>query len=544
MRFHYLPTSKLVIFSCCLGALVSGCAMDGQLVDPYEARAKREAAMQQDGTHPGTGQAVHRDVLTPAMTSINTRIHAYEEKLKNWQDMERRAQVMGLAPEKLNRINECRAQLQDILLEYTALRKQLQQETRVDSAQLIAGNSLLQLNQQDIDYLESGCGNFLVELQNQQTPAAPIAADPQVKTAFENGDYDQVINLYQQMLQTPGQTPAPETAFQYAQALLKNHQEAEATRILDELLARLRQQPGQEHPLLPVLQMVADLGYIHQDYDKARKMYEDVIRVSIEKGAHKDEWAGLQLAALQPGVIPPGELKDFGGLLQNYLAYVPKRDGFAVDEGANRYLQQYPSTRLAPNINVLRDKARGQADAWLNRGQQRVATPAGESKPQDGQAVAVPVPPTGPVGPAPAPNVGAGADVQGTLPPPSTTTDGQTLQAEYDKGVALLEAKEYDQALERFNRLQRTPLDAKARPMIAEASKQAGQAMRQKAAELFVRASNSRDPDQKRKLLLSSRDLLQGILNKYPQSGLDDKVQRNLARIDNDLRALDAPTTP
>ncbi|MGE4558568.1 MAG: hypothetical protein AB7E77_00065, partial [Desulfobulbus sp.] len=59
-----------------------------------------------------------------------------------------------------------------------------------------------------------------------------------------------------------------------------------------------------------------------------------------------------------------------------------------------------------------------------------------------------------------------------------------------------------------------------------------------------VRASNSRDTDEKRKLLLSSRDLLQSILSKYPQSGLTGKVQRNLARIDADLSALNASSVP
>jgi outer membrane protein assembly factor BamD (BamD/ComL family) len=120
----------------------------------------------------------------------------------------------------------------------------------------------------------------------------------------------------------------------------------------------------------------------------------------------------------------------------------------------------------------------------------------------------------------------------------------KNLQEEYDRGVAHLQAKEYDKAIERFNRLQRTPLEAKARPQIEEASKLAAQDMRQKAAELFVRATNSRDTDEKRKLLLSSRDLLQSILVKYPQSGLADKVQKNLARIEAELRAVEASSIP
>ena len=74
--------------------------------------------------------------------------------------------------------------------------------------------------------------------------------------------------------------------------------------------------------------------------------------------------------------------------------------------------------------------------------------------------------------------------------------------------------EKYDQALEQFKLLENTELAPKAQPMVAEASKQAGQAIRQKAAELFVRANSSRDPDEKRKMLLSSRDLLESILTK------------------------------
>ena len=117
--------------------------------------------------------------------------------------------------------------------------------------------------------------------------------------------------------------------------------------------------------------------------------------------------------------------------------------------------------------------------------------------------------------------------------------DDKALQEEYDKGAAHLQAKEYDKAIERLNRLQRTSYEAKARPLIEEAAKFGAQDARQKAAELFVRASSSRDSEEKRKLLLASRDLLQGILVKYPQSGLTDKVQRNLTRIEAELKAVD-----
>ncbi len=508
------------------------------MIDPAGAREKREAAVREEGGSPSSSEAARRDVLMPAMTSINIRIHAYEEKIKEWQEVGRQNSAVALPPEKLNRINECESQLQHILLEYNALRNQLQQETRVDAAQLLAGNSLLQLNQQDIDYLESGCGNFLTELKAASTPAAVAVADPQIKAAFDRGDYDQVVNLYAQAGLTPGQSPAPETTFQYGQALLKNHQEAEARRVFADLLAKTRQQPGQDEQLLQMMQLLGDLDFVMESYDEARRQYEDVVRVSIEKGAHKEEWAGLQLAALQPGGAAPAEMKEYGALLRNYLAYTPKRDGYAVTELADPFLQTYPASRFATNVNTMRNNSRAQAEAWVNQGIKRIEETAGERKPLEPQAVDAQTP-TGAAQPVIPMTAGGGQVSQAAAPPQTTVADDKALQEEYDKGAAHLQAKEYDKAIERLNRLQRTSYEAKARPLIEEAAKFGAQDARQKAAELFVRASSSRDSEEKRKLLLASRDLLQGILVKYPQSGLTDKVQRNLTRIEAELKAVD-----
>ena len=42
----------------------------------------------------------------------------------------------------------------------------------------------------------------------------------------------------------------------------------------------------------------------------------------------------------------------------------------------------------------------------------------------------------------------------------------------------------------------------------------------------------------KKTLLLSSKALLEKILQKYPQAGLEAKVKRNLSRVDQDLASL------
>lgn len=536
MSTYFKP---LAVVSCLCALLLSGCAGGGGMIDPSDARARREAALRQEKPDQPATEVVRRDVLAPVMSSINNRIRVYEQRLGEWREVERTAATMSLPQEKMNRIDQCRSHLQHILIEYSALQKQLQQETQIEAAQLLAGNSLLQLNQQDIDYLESGCGTFLAELKTASQPVVAAPADPQVKAAFDSGDYGQVINLYAQAGSTPGQVPAAETTLYYGQALLKNHQEAEAQKVLGELLVRVRQQKGQDELLLQLLQTVADLNFSLESYDEAKKQYEELIRFSIEKGAHKEEWAGVQLAALQPGGPAPSELKGYGTLLRNYLAYTPKRDGYNVPEQADKFLLAYPNSHLVSNVNTINRTSREQADAWVNQGIKRIEAQAGERK-----ALEPPVaggPPPG--GTLPSGEMVPAGGSQAVVAPPSPANEN-ALQGDYDQGMAHLQAKEYDKAIERFNRLAGTSYEGKARVQIAEAAKLGAQDMRQKAAELFVRANNNRDPEEKRKLLLSSRDLLQGVLVKYPQSGLTEKVQRNLTRIDAELRAVDASVAP
>ena len=537
--FHF-SSSLLMTASCACILSLSGCAMDSGMVDPSDARARREAAARQTKPDQPRTEVVQKDVLMPVMASINSRIRAYEQKIGEWKEVERKTSTMSLPQEKLNRIDECRSHLQHILIEYTSLQKQLQQETQIEAAQLLAGNSLIQLNQQDIDYLESGCGRFLAELQTASQPVAVAPPDPQIKAAYDGGDYGQVINLYAQAAAVPGQAMPAETTYQYGQALLKNHQEAEAKRVLGDLLTQVRQQKGRDELLLRLLQSNADLNFGMESVDEARKQYEELIRLSIEKGAHRDEWAGLQLAALQTAGIGTPEFKEYTSLLRSYLAFVPKRDGYGVAERADKFLLAYPASSVVANVNLMKKLSREQADSWLNQGVKRIEAQVGDRKtpeqpPQEVQATTA-ISPQGEVTTA---TSGSAATV-----PTAAAGNEKNLQEEYDRGVAHLQAKEYDKAIERFNRLQRTPLEAKAKPQIEEASRLAAQDMRQKAAELFVRATNSRDTDEKRKLLLSSRDLLQSILVKYPQSGLTDKVQKNLARIEAELRAVEASSTP
>ena len=76
---------------------------------------------------------------------------------------------------------------------------------------------------------------------------------------------------------------------------------------------------------------------------------------------------------------------------------------------------------------------------------------------------------------------------------------------------------------------------AAAKAKITEASELAAAAMRQQAAALYAKAKKTFDPGAKRQALLSSRSLLQSLIEKYPDTTVTDKARQNLKVLDAEL---------
>ncbi|MBM9536917.1 tetratricopeptide repeat protein [Desulfobulbus alkaliphilus] len=504
---------------------------DGRMVDPYQAREQREAVQQQDPAQQVVPAPTRRDLLMPALTSINNRIYVNEQKLAQWREVTETLSM--IPPAQRNRISACMAELVDILDGYNALHSRLLQQTSLESAQLLAGESLLQLNQQDMDYMESGCDMLLAELMSPMaTPAKETVAaiDPELIEAFDQGEYDRVITLYSQTAREPEESISPQATYLYGQALLKNHQQAEAHTVFTELRTRVNS-PEQGEIFYDLFRVLGDLNFAMGFYDEARTNYAELVQTAADH-QRIEQWGEQQYAALQPGVLQPDERRAYSVLLRNYLAYTPRRDGYAVAEQAEQFLQTYPASRLVPSVNAIHRDIRAQVDDWLNRGIRRIEDQASERLSR--QTSADPGAAVGEVRPD--------REIPGVDPFESTavpTADLEALQTVFDQGMSQLRAKDYDLAIESFTTLVGTPLAEQARPMIHEASKLAAQEERQKAADLFVRATGASDQESKTALLLASRQLLQDVLIKYPESGLNDKVERNLSRIEDELRAID-----
>ncbi len=546
--------------ACCLALLMGGCVAQNRSVDPYAARQQREKMMAQQmeeqlpTPEPQVQPVVPvKDMLMPTLTVINDRIYAYGQKLEALQQLQEQSGTTTPSQETLNLMSGCRVELQDILVGYNALHQRLLNKTDLTAAQLLAGESLLNLSERDIAYLESDCATLF----NKQ-PEAPqqrvvnrsgtlFADEQQIRNYSVAGAYDKVIAIYEQLPLQIGQRPAFDITYLYGQALLKSHREAEARKVFTDLLQTIRQD-GQAQWEFRLMQLIGDLEFGLEIYDGARTRYNEITDVYGNLGA-KNEWAKQQLSALGRNVYQTDEVSAYARLLLSYLSYNPDRDGYDVVKRAQEYRARYPYSPVSSNADTLLELAKGEADLWLESLLVRIDALADEKKFQEALLLIERVPQD--ILPVDKQEMlRRKTDRLLTAESISIETgrlvEEQELQDKWNSAMLQFQAGEYDQAIEQFTALLASPYQQKAQQRIDEAARLAAVRDRQQAAEIFMRATRTADVDSKMKLLFASRKLLQEILIKYPQSGLIDKVHRNLGRIEEEINSIDPTllTTP
>ena len=503
--------------------------------------------------------------LQPALNTINSRIHSYETRLNEIKATENSPNSIMIPRDKMAALGDCKSQILDILTDYDSLQKKILQEPNPEEALNLANAALPQVNQQDMQFLEGGCVRLQADIAAapQASPGVPPAAsqtplpppDPQVQQAFNAGDYSKVITLYNQLGASSSLTPAYETTYEYGQALLKNYQHDEAARVFSGLQNSMGQS-GDPALRIEVQRMLGDIYFSAAQYVDAQQRYEDAVQAGGDSNAAT--WSTRQLAAFREQTASPNELQAYSALLRNYLAYVPSRDGYAISEQAEQFLGSYPASRFVANVNLIHQDSRAQADAWLNRGIERVeqrveghtgeaAAPGTDQGTPANTNTTVPDTASTPAPGAVPDTAGGQASSSNQLTQEQQAAREQALFEQYNQGTSYLAAKEYDKALAVFTSLSGSSYEGKAREKINETIQLAAEENRQKAAELYVRASGMKDIDSKKKMLLASRQLLQDILVKYPQAGLNSKVERNLTSVEQTIREIDpsfSGTTP
>ena len=120
-------------------------------------------------------------------------------------------------------------------------------------------------------------------------------------------------------------------------------------------------------------------------------------------------------------------------------------------------------------------------------------------------------------------------------------TNTKTLQKEQtlNSAMELIEEEKFEEAISKLETLEHS------QEMSPETGKLKGFAVdklinreRNKAAKLFLMAKNSEDPVRKEELLISSYDLLKALVDDYPSSPLNDKINDHMDKIKSELDKL------
>ncbi|MBN2123293.1 MAG: hypothetical protein JW821_03290 [Deltaproteobacteria bacterium] len=100
----------------------------------------------------------------------------------------------------------------------------------------------------------------------------------------------------------------------------------------------------------------------------------------------------------------------------------------------------------------------------------------------------------------------------------------------------LVEEEKYEEAISRIEEMQREgAMDAESRELKESAIEKLINRERNKAAKFFLMAKNTSDPAKKRELLSSSYDILKKLMDKYPSSPLNKKINDNMNRIREEM---------
>jgi len=487
-----------------------------------------------------------RDVVVSSLALVNDRIIAYEDKLVAWKKLNAEVEKINLDIEQRDKITACREHLQGILDGYNSLHERLLQEGSARSDDVLIQDLFLGAEKDDIGFIESDCQHLL---NGDHRTGGWLAGtrsrivrktEQDIAQAMASNDNQQVISLYEQLSRDPGQHLPYDMTLNYGRALMRSGREQDAGKIFQGLLAAIRKQ-GLVRKEFNLMGLIADLQFGLEKYDDAAKSYGELIGRYDQLGQMND-WARLQQAEIHLRDRQNGEVRAYAVLLRGYLGYNPDRDGFKVVLQAERFLHYYPESQIASGVNRILQESRVQAEKWFaglveqierfkvdkmyQEGLLRLAQVSSLELPTDKQKKL--------------------RDMQDMLTLAQTNEAEQqrlsleqAQQEDWKTAQAHLEAKEYDKAIEVFQGLLDTSFAEKAAARIREAIRLAARDERRKAAELFVRAGRAQNPDNKKRLLLTSRQLLQDILVKYPQADIIDKVKRNLQRINDEISAID-----
>lgn len=539
--------------------LLTGCA-ERQIIPLYDDRLPKKLPEEQISVPPVVAdpEEVFKmpaplepidetdDLLLPMLTHINERILAYETKLLSLGELEFKVIGLGGIGDMEVTISDCRFQMEDILSRYNELHRQLLMTQKVGSDDLIKGEAVLNLWDDDFRFLGSKCINLVGINGDARKTAFPVDNELInrkglfLTDAYKEHDYWLVVDEYEKLSAVHGNLLSDDITFLYGQALLRIGRGGDATRVFKELLTRVQTQAeaGWEYQLT---QLVADMEFAHGNFSTAKQFYGEIVD-AYHSLSQRSQWASRQLSVLEVAGGEEEEVRAYADFLRSYLTYNPERDGFLVVQKAEKFINRFPHSTVTASMDFLKINAERKAEEWYQKLIDNIHKLNQEGKHQEALVTIEKVPRMI----LPLENQLELADLAGKIRAKKSLAIAERqldekllIQESWNEGMTHLDSEHYDQAIASFSRLLATADAGRAQKKINEIANHAAGEDRRRAAELFVRANRTHDMESKKKLLLASRQLLQNILVKYPQADVAGKAEQNLSRIEKEIYAID-----
>ncbi len=469
---------------------------------------------------------------------VTERIALYQQKKGEWDETASRVAGIGAGKVLPEAWQECLQDLESALTGYQRLQAGLER-----------GLNPWEAVGRDLHYFAKGCDRVLAMAQSQgalsQEVSAVAALDSgsdQIRQYFEAGQYPEVVTAYATLSNGQEWSQIPrEGKVLYSRALVKLGRFQEAAAMLTELLKESG--PATDLAAFEVRMLTGDVLLADGQVEEARQVYEGLVKV-LAPLVRQQEWAVAHAQAFGEQVNAD-DLELYRELLKEYLRFDGQRVPQAIIDGVAK-LQGRTTGPFLDLARMVQDKATGQAQSWVRS---QLVEVRGLIDSHDlGRAwqlleqvsAAAPEEMKAAITQLEAEIVQAETAAMES----SKTAEEQRPVSPWEEALHFFEQQRYDEAIAGFQRLLDSEHGAAAQVKIAEATELAAAAMRQQAAALFAKARKTFDPEAKRQVLLSSRVLLMGLIEKYPTASIVDKARQNLKVLEVELVQATATSPP
>ena len=485
---------------------------------------------------------------SPSIEYVNDRIYEYGRKLDRWKELDDKSVTMKLKADEAAQMVSCFRRLQDVLNGYSALRNQMLQAQKSDVASSIGNEEIFELQKKDIAFLEDSCGRSLADSAdkslgwNQAEEGADLSQlETLINRYAASKEYEELVQVWLKIPESQLGRVHLNTKILYGNALMCLHQEEKAAKIYQQVVNQMTDSKEQATDLVSLRKVLADLYTASGNYSAATTEYKKISEDYLNLG-RLEEWSKLQLAMLDRAKDGSPELREFSEMLRNFLGFVPDRDGYKIAWQAEKFQTSYPYSPVASNVELIRTSVLEAADKWFNGYMAEVDKLANEKRYAEAIKLLDKIP-TDIIGADKQPLITAKHDeiqlAEAVEKETGKMARMQDLQNQWNNGMLLANGGRYGEAIAVFKTLQDTEYSTKAEAKIEELSLEAAKADRRKAADLFIRFTKTTDLDSKKKLLVECRNLLKGILVKYPQVEIASKVVGNIERVEQEMRKID-----